>query len=276
MSSWYCHPGNLNSHLTNTINTAIHYQHLPFGVPSLNPKGWCIDTLQDSFGFLWKVQVQVLFVFVKPWKNAGFAPPPNYSPNNEGCGFLWVYVFIHDSIIIYIIHHLASNPNMHTKRFLTQTSTKRLLDFFLKSQVDPVLDLTICKCLTYGHLVQDLENLISIKGGEGSVPHCGGVVSSGEHLIRCDTWKWGFFCLAPERRFCWVVMEQMVGFSVSGGCFDGIDGRCRVCIYVFIRFTTITGWWQLNFFLIFTPKIGEDDPFWREYISNGLVQPPTR
>eukprot|EP00434_Breviolum_minutum_P017769 symbB.v1.2.015684.t1/scaffold1179.1/size133475/7 len=33
-----------------------------------------------------------------------------------------------------------------------------------KCKVDPVLDLTICKCLTYGHLVQDLENLISIKG----------------------------------------------------------------------------------------------------------------
>ena len=30
-----------------------------------------------------------------------------------------------------------------------------------------------------------------------------------------------------------------------------------------------------NCFLIFTPKIGEDDPIWRAYFSDGLVQPPT-
>ena len=60
---------------------------------------------------------------------------------------------------------------MHTKRFLTQTSTQKILGYFFRNRkVDPVLDLTICKCLTYGHLVQDLENLISIKGAEGSVP----------------------------------------------------------------------------------------------------------
>jgi len=61
-------------------------------------------------------------------------------------------------------HQTFPNTNFHQKR---------LLDFGLL-QVDPVLDLTICKCLTYGHLVQDLESLISIKGAEGSVPHCGG------------------------------------------------------------------------------------------------------
>eukprot|EP00438_Fugacium_kawagutii_P031038 Skav235367 [mRNA] locus=scaffold3967:94005:101822:+ [translate_table: standard] len=33
-----------------------------------------------------------------------------------------------------------------------------------KCKVDPVLSLTIIKCLTYGHLVQDLENLISTQG----------------------------------------------------------------------------------------------------------------
>lgn len=33
-----------------------------------------------------------------------------------------------------------------------------------KCKVDPVLSLTMIKCLTYGHLVQDLEKLISIKG----------------------------------------------------------------------------------------------------------------
>ena len=65
---------------------------------------------------------------------------------------------------------------MHTKRFLTHTlPPKDSWIFFRNRKVDPVLDLTICKCLTYGHLVQDVENLISIKGAEGSVPHCGGV-----------------------------------------------------------------------------------------------------
>ena len=33
-------------------------------------------------------------------------------------------------------------------------------------------------------------------------------------------------------------------------------------------------WWQLNIFY-FTPTWG-DDPIWRAYFSNGLVQPPTR
>jgi len=32
-------------------------------------------------------------------------------------------------------------------------------------------------------------------------------------------------------------------------------------------------WWQLNY-LLFTPTWG-NDPFWRAYLSNGLVQPPT-
>lgn len=33
-----------------------------------------------------------------------------------------------------------------------------------KCKSDPTLELTICKCLTYNHLVADLEKLISIKG----------------------------------------------------------------------------------------------------------------
>ena len=36
-----------------------------------------------------------------------------------------------------------------------------------------------------------------------------------------------------------------------------------------------TRWW-FQIFFIFTPKIGEDDPIWRAYFSDGLVQPPTR
>jgi len=33
-----------------------------------------------------------------------------------------------------------------------------------KCKADPTLELTLCKCLTYGHLVQDLKKLMSIKG----------------------------------------------------------------------------------------------------------------
>lgn len=33
-----------------------------------------------------------------------------------------------------------------------------------KCKADPTLELTICKCLTFGHLVQDLRKLIGIKG----------------------------------------------------------------------------------------------------------------
>ncbi len=30
-----------------------------------------------------------------------------------------------------------------------------------------------------------------------------------------------------------------------------------------------------RYLIIFTPKIGEDEPIWRSYFSKGLVQPPT-
>ena len=33
--------------------------------------------------------------------------------------------------------------------------------------------------------------------------------------------------------------------------------------------------WCFQLFFIFTPKIGEDDPIWWAYFSDGLVQPPT-
>lgn len=49
--------------------------------------------------------------------------------------------------------------------FLNSDSCMRLLTSLL--QVDPVLSLTIIKCLTYGHLVQDLESLISSQGAGG-------------------------------------------------------------------------------------------------------------
>ena len=39
----------------------------------------------------------------------------------------------------------------------------------------------------------------------------------------------------------------------------------------------ITSWWQLKYFYIFTPKLGEDEPnLTYAYFSDGLVQPPTR
>ena len=60
--------------------------------------------------------------------------------------------FLHASIV-----HLRSVHPGHVFLFST------LLDSI---EVDPVLSLTLIKCLTYGHLVQDLEKLISIKGAE--------------------------------------------------------------------------------------------------------------
>ena len=38
--------------------------------------------------------------------------------------------------------------------------------------------------------------------------------------------------------------------------------------------TRYSSWWQLKFFLMFTPKFGEDSHF-DSYFSDGLVQPPT-
>ncbi len=39
-------------------------------------------------------------------------------------------------------------------------------------------------------------------------------------------------------------------------------------------FLLVTRWW-FQIFFIFTPTWG-NDPIWRDYFSNGLVQPPTR
>ena len=36
-----------------------------------------------------------------------------------------------------------------------------------------------------------------------------------------------------------------------------------------------TRWW-FQIFFIFHPYLGKMNPFWRAYVSNGLVQPPTR
>jgi len=34
--------------------------------------------------------------------------------------------------------------------------------------------------------------------------------------------------------------------------------------------------WWFQRFIMFIPKFGEDEPIFDEYLSNGLVQPPTR
>ena len=39
--------------------------------------------------------------------------------------------------------------------------------------------------------------------------------------------------------------------------------------------TSISRWWQLNFFSFSSRKLGKMNPFWRAYFSNGL-KPPTR
>ena len=36
-----------------------------------------------------------------------------------------------------------------------------------------------------------------------------------------------------------------------------------------------SGWWQLKYFCYFHPNPWGNDPKWRAYFSNGLVQPPT-
>ena len=36
-----------------------------------------------------------------------------------------------------------------------------------------------------------------------------------------------------------------------------------------------SGWWQLKYSFIFTPKLGEDEPILTHIFSKGLVQPPT-
>ena len=198
---------------------------------------------------------------------------------SHGCTCLFIE-FTSFSIQPKHAHQTFPNTNFHQKdSWILQ-----------KTQVDPVLDLTICKCLTYGHLVQDLENLISIKGAEGSVPHCGGGRASASGRVGPktilpkgtpdqirDTSQWGFFLFGSRETFFGNGCDGTNGwfFSFGGVVLMELMGDAEF-VYVYIRFTTITRWWQLKYFLIFTPKIGEDDPFWREYISNGLVQPPTR
>ena len=46
-------------------------------------------------------------------------------------------------------------------------------------------------------------------------------------------------------------------------------------VFCFYKSIWLVGGFK-HVFLIFTPKLGGDDPTWRSYFSNGLVQPPTR
>ena len=48
-------------------------------------------------------------------------------------------------------------------------------------------------------------------------------------------------------------------------------------IYMFDTHPLIlSGWWQLKYFLIFTPNLWGDDPIWRAYFSNGLKETTTQ
>ena len=53
------------------------------------------------------------------------------------------------------------------------------------------------------------------------------------------------------------------------GCIPTIPKWCLDCVH------GIFGWWQLKHFLFSPLLTWGNDPIWRAYFSNGLVQPPT-
>ena len=50
----------------------------------------------------------------------------------------------------------------------------------------------------------------------------------------------------------------------------------KMCFPQEKRISIIFRWWNFKYLLFSPPNLGKMNPFWRSYLSNGLVQPPTR
>ena len=61
-----------------------------------------------------------------------------------------------------------------------------------------------------------------------------------------------------EEQFCWW------GFNTE------------LCCFLFQTLTCFSRWWQLKYFVMFTPKLGENSHFDEHIFSDGLVQPLAR
>ena len=49
--------------------------------------------------------------------------------------------------------------------------------------------------------------------------------------------------------------------------------KTQKCLDFFEKQTVAARWWQLKDFCMFIPTLGEMNPFWRSYFSNGLKRP---
>ena len=60
-------------------------------------------------------------------------------------------------------------------------------------------------------------------------------------------------------------------------CWWGFNTEPELCCVLFQTLTCFSRWWQLKYFVMFTPKLGEDEPILKNiFFSDGLVQPLTR
>ena len=59
------------------------------------------------------------------------------------------------------------------------------------------------------------------------------------------------------------------GFEGGDGWFSW-EGEESTC------FPSLTGWWQLKYFLFSPQTLGKMNPFWRAYVSNGLKPPASQ
>ena len=65
-------------------------------------------------------------------------------------------------------------------------------------------------------------------------------------------------------------------FFLTGACPQILkpSGLLILGSRLLLRWSTLSRWWQLKHFLFYPLPTWGNDPIWRSYFSNGLVQPP--
>ena len=131
-------------------------------------------------------------------------------------------------------------------------------------EVDPVLSLTLIKCMTYGHLVSDLENLISTKGaksGDLMLPFCAALSWETE-------WKRWFFPHEPVDLEVYTLFSDKLRLpSEEDKLRRWVSGTQRDDVWLPLGWIWLTIDW---FFMQITSKQGSPIPL-RVGTSNGAV-----
>jgi len=108
----------------------------------------------------------------------------------------------------------------------------------------------------------------------------------GSPRSRCRKW-FGRIAMHHRRRVCMTYWGHLWSLEGEIGSFEEMSLCLKVmCLYILfithllsiyyhIQYTCITRW-RFQVLFMFTPFLGKMNPFWWAYLTNGLVQLPTR